>query len=88
MTAADNGYFGNVNQNKESEESPEIVGIHSNGKRVYLSCHRHSPGPRTLPLSESSEDNLTIWPLVDADDFCGEGETLESLAEKEAQKRG
>jgi len=41
-----------------------------------LECRRHAPPALTVPL-DSRAAYLSVWPSVDADDWCGEYEPVD-----------
>lgn len=41
-------------------------------------CRRHAPRP-TVPRSPSASVSEVCWPVVDADDYCGEHSHFRSL---------
>ena len=46
-----------------------------NRRLDLIYCHRHSPGPSLYTFDGVSNNvyNKTVWPIVQADDFCGDG---------------
>jgi hypothetical protein len=65
----------------DDDSNDSIVG--TNGKKGYpdLRCHRHSPGPSLIAISDINhhEPQIAVFPFVDYDSFCGEGMTPEML---------